>query len=587
MRPAVEGSESSANAPRRWLLTVLGTNPQTTTYTRDGRDVESDLAPVALCALLAEAQRPHVVVALCTAEAREASLPRLEAALDGIEVRAVDVPSGDSPEDVKEFLRSAVGAIPERGVELLVDITHGLRHFAILTYVASLYLVGLRQTPLRGAYYGLLRQGQKSPFLDLGPLLQLPRWFHALEVLRETGSARPMAVILDSSPGAREAVQRLGRVSQAFLSGLPLELGREANEFRAQQTKPLRRLLDADLALPLAEELTLMMKSVLEPFALETFPSGQGWKGSVSLSPAELGRQARIIDALFESGHRSTALGLLSEWTVSFVVWRLEGGRDWLGFQGPRRRAASVLGVLAAARVSEDLVPSLTTEQGELGEYWRELSELRNAHHHHGMRRQSLVPDQDVQTKVERVREYWQRVLRACPTDISLDPGGAADGGILVSPLGMRPGVLFSALHAHRVEVQAMPARCLVICSSETEGLASDAAARAGFSGDLELLCVDPYGGRPEIEHVVERLRPKLFTADRIIVNVTGGTTLMGLAAEAIAAEARSLARTVRRFGLIDRRPPKEQDLDPYQVGEPFWLDAASDAKEDDDKHDD
>lgn len=132
-----------------------------------------------------------------------------------------------------------------------------------------------------------------------------------------------------------------------------------------------------------------------------------------------------------------------------------------------------------------------------------------------------------------------------------------------------------------------MPARCLVICSSETEGLAADAAARAGFGGELEMLRVDAYGGRPEIERVVAELRRSLFTAERVVVNVTGGTTLMGLVAEAIAAEARKLARPVRRFGLIDRRPPKEQDLDPYQVGEPFWLDAASDAKEHDDEHDD
>ena len=57
-------------------------------------------------------------------------------------------------------------------------------------------------------------------------------------------------------------------------------------------------------------------------------------------------------------------------------------------------------------------------------------------------------------------------------------------------------------------------------------------------------------------------------------MNVTGGTTLMGLAAEELAATARSLACPVRRFGLIDRRPAGQQEVDPYRTGEPFWLDS-------------
>ena len=55
----------------------------------------------------------------------------------------------------------------------------------------------------------------------------------------------------------------------------------------------------------------------------------------------------------------------------------------------------------------------------------------------------------------------------------------------------------------------------------------------------------------------------------------------MGLAAEALASTARGMARPVRRFGLIDRRPADRQMADPYQTGEPFWLDRPGD--EDDD----
>jgi hypothetical protein len=95
----------------------------------------------------------------------------------------------------------------------------------------------------------------------------------------------------------------------------------------------------------------------------------------------------------------------------------------------------------------------------------------------------------------------------------------------------------------------------------------------------------DPFGGRPEIERVVKAARPRILGADEVLVNVTGGTTLMGLVAEALAGTARQLARPVRRFGLIDRRPPADQDADPFRAGEPFWLDSAEggDADGDDD----
>jgi hypothetical protein len=56
-------------------------------------------------------------------------------------------------------------------------------------------------------------------------------------------------------------------------------------------------------------------------------------------------------------------------------------------------------------------------------------------------------------------------------------------------------------------------------------------------------------------------------------VNITGGTTLMGLTAEKLASKARELPCEVRRLGLIDSRPPEQQRTDPYQEGEPLWLD--------------
>ena len=59
----------------------------------------------------------------------------------------------------------------------------------------------------------------------------------------------------------------------------------------------------------------------------------------------------------------------------------------------------------------------------------------------------------------------------------------------------------------------------------------------------------------------------------------TGGTTLMGLAAQELESLARTFARPIQRFGLIDRRPSQEQVADPYRPGEAFWLQDAQEER--------
>ncbi len=291
-------------------------------------------------------------------------------------------------------------------------------------------------------------------------------------------------------------------------------------------------------------------------------------------------RQARVIDSLLEHGHAATALGLMNEWTVSWAVLRRDPGKhDWLDYQNVRRKAAETLGAIRAIRDDPELDRILTDKQRALGVFWRHLTDLRNAFHHHGMRPQPLVGDSQTRSRLCEIQTYWCKTLRSCPC-FSLSLGEATGRQVLVSPIGMRPGVLFSALHACR-DADVEPDTCLVLCSDDTKGLIVDAINRAEFAGAVQTLALeDPFGGgRPEIERLTKKAREQFIGADNVLVNVTGGTTLMGLAAEDLANAARHLACPVRRFGLIDRRPPAQQDEDPYRVGEPFWLDEEGDGR--------
>ena len=556
--------------------------------------VEAQLAPAALFELLTPGKRPDRLLALCTARAKEESWPLLEQVLrDRCELEAIDVPDGETQADVGEYLMRVANAVPN-DIELTVDVTHGYRHFSFLTYVAVLYLSALRGVQVRGAYYGLLRSGGPSqpdknsrpsarpvasdtlsPFLDLRPLLELPRWFHALETLRETGSTIPLADVLRTGPGS-QATQKvsgeLSRLSEAYLSGLPLELGREAGRF-LQSLKPLRKLLRHGHRLPLAGELAARIRDVIAPIALQQ-PSGNPWKREVTLSADELKRQARVIDDLLQHGNVATALGLMNEWTASWAVWRLNRNSDWLDYANVRRSAGNLLRAIAAVAGSPELRGLLTDDQRALGEFWRELCDLRNAYAHHGMRPQVVVGDPKVAGQLKRICGFWKTTLRACP-GYSLSLGASPGGRVLVSPVGQRPGVLFSALRISLTNGETEGAgTCLAICSRETEKLIPEAVRRAGHACRIAPLRLDdPYGGTTEISGLASAAQRHFIGAQTVFVNVTGGTTLMGLAADALAATARRLARPVRRFGLIDRRPPDQQSADPYQTGEPFWLD--------------
>ncbi|MHB2015969.1 MAG: CRISPR-associated DxTHG motif protein [Candidatus Xenobia bacterium] len=557
----------------RILLTVLGTKPSTATYSLGGNNVEAQLAPLALIRLLPQVRRPDVVMALCTKEAKGESWPLLQSGLDGV-CRAVpvDVTSDKSEEDIDTYLGQVANAIPaHQPVELIVDVTHGLRHLSFLTYVAALYLSAWRGVKLDGAYYGLLSRDGPSPFFDLQPLLELPRWFHAIQVLDETGSALPMAKLLSEDRDDRTALgmaKELSQLSEAYLSALPLELGQISARFLEQRLKPLRRLLRDQHRLPLANELTNRVSDVLRGFALSTV-SSEG-KQKVTLSQDELARQSRIIDDLLNRDMLATALGLMNEWTVSWAIW-LEGGTAWLDFHQTRRRAASLLGALAELSKSAEDASYLTPDQRVLGEFWGRLTELRNAFHHHGMRPQLLTGQKDLDDRVGQIRTFWSQRLRHIPR-LALRPS-TTGGRVLVSPIGRRPGVLLSAVQACRDRGPAEPDRCMVICSEDSRGNIDGALSRAAWKGHVELLHLeDPYGGRAELDRLTRIARAELVGRDEVLVNITGGTTLMGLLAEAIAVQARDLACPVYRFGLIDKRPSDVQESDPYQIGEAFWL---------------
>ena len=457
---------SAGNAPEREhvLLTVLGTNPRPALYTfpgKDGKEAKKEkaqLAPVALLRLLPPADCPNRILAICTPEAEGDSWPLLKEALgDQYTVELVRVPSGDTGDVVNDYLKRVTAGI-RADVDLTLDVTHGFRHYSFLTYVAVLYLAALRGVRVRGAYYGMFQDGE-SPFLDLSPLLELPNWIYAIEVLRDTGSALPLADALHAGAetnAGRDIASRLEArysllraekpdglkpmdfsardlllFSDAHLAGLPLELGyrahailqRERNSEKSGGLKGLESLRSlktqmGKLRLPLADELVGRFKEILEPFELKQPSQDSCWKAKVKLDRDELTRQARIIDYNLQRLNFSVALGLMHEWTVSWVVWWSEQSGHWVVYLGAREPAEEILKKFQRTRRSRK---DTTEKERQLGEFWFRLRSLRNGTHHHGMGMEIRVDDKNVMKKLDFVLRYWKETLRDCP-DFSRSP---------------------------------------------------------------------------------------------------------------------------------------------------------------------
>lgn len=561
------------------LLTGLGLYPRAGTYELDGRTCQSILSPAALFQLLAADKRPDGVVAFCTREARSETFPQLERLVGSLaKVEAVEAPPGISADELDTFLRVMVQTVAGRGADrLTLDLTQGPRHFALLLYVGALYLQSLGKTAIEAAYYAY-EFGDPRPFFDLKQLLALPRWIHAIGSLTEARDATPMAVLL-AGTGGGDLANPMRRLTEAFSSGLPLELGREVTLLVDEKLKPLRRSLERHHALPLGGELTERLESWLVRYRLPARPRGEGWKGAARLTEEELRRQALLIDDLVEHNNLRSALGLMEEWVVSWALVRLGSEEKWLDFESGRRPASQRLGALVRIQQDPQLRSRLTPDQVRLAEFWQDLTDVRNSLAHHGMRRQVISSaDPGFGARLKRVLAYWRETMRQIPP-VPLEVAPRAFGRLLVSPVGERPGVLFTAARTALKQPGGLNG-VIAICSDRTEPFVVEALAQAGFAGPLvPLRFEDPFGGVGERALLLARARPHLAEAAEVLVNVTGGTTLMGLLAEQLAAEARALAVPVRRFGLIDRRPSGEQSRQPYVEGEVLWLDGEAPAQ--------
>jgi len=560
--------------PKRILLTALGKRPQQAKY-RFAKHVETaNLVPVALMKLLPEDKRPNEIVALCTEDASRHAWPELEPSV-GVEARNIPIPSGTSENDLWAILQIILREIPS-GSKLILDITHGFRSVPFLFFTAALFLKALRGVQIEGIYYGMLDardQDDVAPVVDVNPVLEMIEWFYATRIFKETGQAHLLSACLApfASPpeglekldyrlygGVKNLRRKIMEVANLFAQALPIELGSAACKLVRILETPVPEHLQTKVPVP--EELFQVLKEFVEPLA---FVGGVPCKRrDYPLTLQELERQANLIDIYLERGYVSFAIGLMREWIISAVLF-YQGSKDWLKYK-QRLKVERRLGALLELRNLKHKrnVPGLLNdEQNRLVEHWHYLAGHRNRLMHYGMKEENAYITGN---ELETIKSCWEQLKERLhePSMWQIDLP-AAGGLLLVSPIGLSRGTLYSALK------HVQPDCLLLIASAGAEERYSEAAVAAGWQGQVVFQKMrDPFAGFDEIQGLVENVVTQLLTAEKIVVNMTGGTTAMQFAAQEIYERAKGLDREVSRIALVDRRSPEEQQANPYLLGE-------------------
>jgi len=534
-------------------------------YSLGGRRWRTQFAPVAV-ARLTELQGADATI-LVTRQALDMWYQALAAELEGAGVRPepVVIAEGRTEEERLAVVDALVKRVPA-GAIVTLDVTFALRHLPFVYLAAMAYLVGLRGVRLEGVYYGahqLRGEDGVAPIIELTSLVSLLEWYHVLQTVRDTGDFGAFARRLKADVGrlfqtgapdlvlsrSRSAAEQL---AAALSAGLPLEVGLAAARLR-DALEGLHFGRDVAHAGRLALE---EMRRQIESWSLVGLSCE---KTAIPLDVPELKRQLRVARHYAEHRDLPKTLLLLREWVVNAALLAYGKADVWLDRQERERMARYLEGLNWRGRY--DL---LTDTQRPWVSLWKQITARRNALAHAGMNREPV----DVATGVlERLIEQCEALLQGDRVHALDVPQGPR---LLVAPLGLTPGALYSAVRC------VTPDRLLVLTSAQARPLLAQALAHAGRA-DLDphvIELADPHLGFLEVRAAIDgNVRRLLVDCREVVVSLTGGTTALQFGAEEIRREAERLGVPVRRIGLVDRRPRPEQEANPYVLGELLDLD--------------
>lgn len=560
------------------LVTVIGTGPyKPMVYDLKGkRSSKVRYAPVALLELLDWSEGSREVVVFLTEKAEQVHKDPLKSEVLRREFnfRCASIPMGSREEEIWQIFNAVANEVHE-GDELVVDVTHGFRSLPILVIGALMFLKEVKPIVIKGVYYGNWEARDEEacvePIFELTPLLDMMEWAHAARIFQKYGHADEIGKLLKKvqdhfakrtdTGGFPRLLKTMGgyleAVSFGIAEGLPLEIGyaakRLTNLDHHKIEDEIRRF-----AVP-AGSISPMLLGSFADMALQAEKPKREWKKTVQLNEWELNREARIVDWYLERAQIGLALGIIREWMVNRVIIALEKQQSWLDYREARKIAERKLNALAELhREYSDL---LSDHEATLAGWWRTVADLRNSFRHSGFRAEEIK-----QVPIESLLALWQEIKSRATLKEWWEAGRSRFGEktVLLSSLGLSRGLLYSAI------CRVCPDRAVIVTSEEAKSRLSEVLEKAGAS-DLNvkvLVMKDPFCGYEEYKDLVGQVARELLKAGKVVVNQTGGTTVMQFVLQKMVEELKRFDVPFEEVAFVDRRPVEEQRNNPYVLGE-------------------
>lgn len=555
----------------RKILTFLGTSfyKETTVYigeytygNPDGSNcAENTIFPLSLIRYYREIEpdEPLSVFFLLTKGAKEhRNWEKTQTVLErwkeewGLNYNTIDVPDDvESSEATLQLVKSMINVL-ESGDEVVLDVTHCFRDIPLTALVAALYIKEALDVKIQ-ILYGKLnsvktpdgKEINNTETKDLTYVTKLTEWLFAARLFREYGYSKELGELTYQR---NNEIRKENRGRPQKLSTMKGYLTSLTNSLRLGSIRSLRTSVRWFLFA--FEEDDSLIKEIrqyvpeldtLLPTILKRYDKIDTGMEEVSLNKAELDAERELMRFYLDTRDIGMALRLAREYMINILLYK-EGLADSVFDKEKREEVSRFLDESDPLRKARNHVAHFGFNDSN------NLANINTIEDH--LMKLIDTDIDDLYNEMKRSKE----ALEASPYAV-------------VSALGLTEGALYTILNHYS------PNLLVVVTSKQGVEILPNILEKVQFKGELHVVEVEnPYGGKDEIKRVSKEVAGYLEDAKKVVINLTGGTTLLNYMLLKVGDQARH-GKMIKTVIAVDKRSYEEQKINPYIVGEVVELD--------------
>ncbi len=518
------------------LITFIGTSSYTeTTYVFEkelaGKKITTSLIPIAILKAVEDKYQKIIPLIYLTPEAeKHENWQKLKSFLETEKLNDYKVIKYSLEERTTDLIAETLDHI-ETGDHIILDITHAFRYIPAVTMVILMYLKEAKKVTIDHILYGLYtKDAPESPVKDLTELVELTEWLFAARLFRQYGISKELAQLVKervadiykngTQPQKPKLLSgfshQLQELSDSLQLGLMLDIRDNLHKFLNNYQGSINFIREIEDFIP---ELAPLLTDMFKTYAALNVPDDKEFE----LSEEELEAERELLKFYLNTGNLGAALRLAKEYLINLVLHHKLDSTDPLEFE-ERRKAADLLSPCESRPYSA-------------------LQDARNFIAHFGFKKGGIPG-------FTRIREDLEKLA-------------TSRGHVLLTPLGLSKGMLYTLL-------KILEPDYTIVITSEQAALTIDEIAKKARYEKRRIktfIVKDPYTGFNEIENLKRRVLNELRDFCVVTVNYTGGTSFLQYVVQTIADSTYPYQKITKIF-TIDRRPPEEQNENPYVLGE-------------------